>query len=144
LEDSTQPGRVKVGAATGTANEPHRPGAPTKPEKAAFATEIQHAASQTESALAATQQAAKPAAKISTGWSVQLAAPKSGAEAKSAVERLNAKFASDLNGAPIGVYKAAVNGETIYRLRVVGLSKADAAALCARLKADGGECFIAK
>jgi hypothetical protein len=29
-------------------------------------------------------------------------------------------------------------------LRVVGLTKADAAALCARLKGEGGECFIAK
>jgi hypothetical protein len=26
----------------------------------------------------------------------------------------------------------------------VGLTKADAAALCARLKGDGGACFIAK
>jgi hypothetical protein len=42
------------------------------------------------------------------------------------------------------VHKAVVNGETIYRLRVVGLTKADAAALCARLKGQGGECFIAK
>ena len=31
----------------------------------------------------------------------------------------------------IGVHKAVVNGETIYRLRVVGLTKADAAAMCA-------------
>ena len=60
------------------------------------------------------------------------------------MSRLNAKYASDLNGSSIGVHKATVNGETIYRLRVEGLSKADAAALCARLKGDGGECFIAK
>ena len=80
----------------------------------------------------------------STGWAVQLAAPKSEAEAKSAVARLNAKYASALNGSAIGVHKAVVNGDTIYRLRVVGLSKADAAALCARLKGDGGDCFIAK
>ena len=37
-----------------------------------------------------------------------------------------------------------MKGETIYRLRVAGLSKADAAALCARVKGDGGDCFIAK
>ena len=40
--------------------------------------------------------------------------------------------------------KAVVKGATIYRLRVAGLSKADAAALCARLKGEGGDCFIAK
>ena len=60
------------------------------------------------------------------------------------MSRLNAKYASALNGSSIGVHKAIVNGETIYRLRVAGLSKADAAALCARLKGDGGDCFIAK
>ncbi len=54
------------------------------------------------------------------------------------------KYESALNGSAVGVHKAVVNGETIYRLRVVGLSKADAAALCARLKGDGGECFIAR
>ena len=45
---------------------------------------------------------------------------------------------------PIGVHKAQVNGATVYRLRVVRLSKADAAALCSRVKGDGGDCFIVK
>ena len=83
------------------------------------------------------------AATASTGWAVQLAAPKSEAEANSDASRLNAKYASALNGSTIGVHKAVVNGDTIYRLRVVGLSKANSAALCARLKGDGGQCFIA-
>jgi hypothetical protein len=42
------------------------------------------------------------------------------------------------------VHKAQVNGATVYRLRVVRLSKADAAALCSRVKGDGGDCFIVK
>jgi hypothetical protein len=83
-------------------------------------------------------------ATASGGWAVQLAAPKSEAEAKSEAARLTGKYGADLNGSAIGVHKAVVNGETIYRLRVVGLTKADAAALCARLKGEGGECFIAK
>ncbi len=83
-------------------------------------------------------------ATASGGWAVQLAAPRSEAEAKSEVARLTGKYSADLNGSSIGVHKAVVNGETIYRLRVVGLTKADAAALCARLKGGGGECFIAK
>jgi hypothetical protein len=81
---------------------------------------------------------------VPAGWAVQLAAPKSETEAKSDVARLNAKYASVLNGAAIGVHKAQVNGATVYRLRVVGLSKADAAALCGRVKGGGGDCFIAK
>jgi hypothetical protein len=76
------------------------------------------------------------------GWGVQLAAPKSDTEAKSDVARLNVKYGSALNGAAIGVHKAQVNGATVYRLRVVGLSKADAAALCSRVKGDGGDCFV--
>jgi hypothetical protein len=78
------------------------------------------------------------------GWAVQLAAPKSETEAKSDLARLNAKYASALNGAAIGVHKAQVKGATVYRLRVVRLSKADAAALCSRVKGDGGDCFIVK
>jgi hypothetical protein len=78
------------------------------------------------------------------GWAVQLAAPKSETEAKSDLARLNARYASALNGAAIGVHKAQVNGATVYRLRVVRLSKADAAALCSRVKGDGGDCFIVK
>jgi hypothetical protein len=42
------------------------------------------------------------------------------------------------------VIKAQVNGATVYRLRVVGLSKSDAAVLCARVKVNGGNCFVAK
>jgi hypothetical protein len=81
---------------------------------------------------------------VPAGWAVQLAAPKSETEAKSYVARLNAKYAFALNGAAIGVHRAHVNGATVYRLRVVGLSKADAAALCARVKGYGGDCFVAK
>ena len=78
------------------------------------------------------------AATASGGWAVQLAAPRSEPEAKSEIARLTGKYGAELNGSPIGVHKAVVNGETIYRLRVVGLTKADAAALCARLKGEGG------
>ena len=84
------------------------------------------------------------AATTSGGWSVQLAAPKSEAEAKSTATKLTSKYSAELNGSAIGVHKAEVNGETIYRLRVSGLTKADAAAMCARLKGEGGQCFIAK
>jgi SPOR domain len=75
-------------------------------------------------------------------WAIQFAAPKSEAEAKVAAARLNAKYAPALNGATMGVHKAQVNGETTYALRVAGLSKADATALCVRVK--GRDCSIAK
>jgi hypothetical protein len=138
--DTTAPG-----AATDTQNDQVQQSVPTKSEKPAKAPKIQQAAAETGSPVATTPAAVEaPAATSSTGWAVQLAAPKSEAEAKSTAARLGSKYESVLNGSPIGVHKALVNGETIYRLRVVGLSKADAAALCARLKGDGGDCFIAK
>jgi hypothetical protein len=90
------------------------------------------------------RQAIDTAAARPTSWSVQLGAPRSEAEAKSDRTRLTAKYASALNGSTISERKAIVNGETVYRLRVVDLSKADAEALCTRLKVDGGNCFIAK
>ena len=46
------------------------------------------------------------------------------------------------NGATISVNKTLVKGETIYALRVAGLSKAEAAALCERV--EGRDCFLAK
>ena len=91
-----------------------------------------------------TQQRLDQTAAASTGWAVQMAAPKSEADAKSDLRRLNAKYASALHGSKIGVHEAIVDGETVYRLRVVDLSRADASALCARLKSDGGACFVAK
>ena len=139
--DTTAP---DAGAQTPTDSTQPGAGAPVKPA-AKKPTPAQATAEATETPAA---PAAPPvdatAATASGGWAVQLAAPKSEAEANSTLARLTSKYGADLNGAPLGVHKAVVNGQTIYRLRVVGLTKADAAALCARLKGDGGECFIAK
>jgi hypothetical protein len=93
-------------------------------------------------AASAPQPVDQTAAHKSGDWAIQFAAQKSEAEAKVNVARLNAKYAAALDGATIGVKKTLVNGETIYALRVTGLSKAEAAALCERLK--GRDCLIAK
>lgn len=93
-------------------------------------------------AAPATAPAAEPIA--GGGWSVQLSAPRSDAEAQGQITRLQSKYANELGGSPLGVHKAEVNGETIYRVRVSGLSKADAAAMCSKIKAGGGDCFVAR
>jgi hypothetical protein len=136
--DTTAP---NTGAPEATAQTPAEP---AKPEKAAKKPKPGQVADATETTGAIAPSVDATAATTSGGWSVQLAAPKSEAEAKSALTRLSGKYSAELNGSSLGVHKAVVNGETIYRLRVVGLTKADAAALCARLKGEGGECFIAK
>ena len=140
-------GKTDTTAPDGTAQIP--PGeaqnsAPAKPEKAAKKPKPGQVVDATETTGAIAPPVDATAATTSGGWSVQLAAPKSEAEAKSAATRLTSKYSAELNGSAIGVHKAEVKGDTIYRLRVSGLTKADAAALCARLKGEGGQCFIAK
>jgi hypothetical protein len=128
-----------------TPGEAAQNGAPAKSEKTAKKPKAGQVADAAETTGAIAQPPVDAtAATTSGGWSVQLAAPKSEAEANSKLAQLTSKYSAALNGSPIGVHKAVVNGETIYRLRVVGLIKADAAKLCARLKGEGGECFIAK
>jgi hypothetical protein len=144
--------RVAVGKTDTTAPEataqtpggPTQDGAPAKPEKAAKKPKPTQVVDASETTGAIAPPVDATAATTSGGWSVQLGAPKSEAEAKSAAAKLTSKYSAELNGSSIGVHKGEVNGETIYRLRVSGLTKADAAALCARLKGEGGQCFIAK
>jgi hypothetical protein len=94
---------------------------------------------QTTAATAAAQD--NQSASKSDDWAIQFAAAKSEAEAQAAAARLNAKYGPALNGATIGVHKTQVNDGTIYALRVGGLSKAGATALCVRVK--GRDCSIA-
>jgi hypothetical protein len=75
---------------------------------------------------------------------VQFAAPRSQADAQSAIARLKSKYAAALGYANLVVREAEVKGETIYRVRADGLSREDASALCAKLKASGGDCFPTK
>jgi hypothetical protein len=90
------------------------------------------------------RQSIDRAAIGSTGWAVQLGAPRSEVEAKRDLKRLNARYGSALKGSTVGVRKVLVNGETVYRLHVVGLSRDEAAALCSRVKRDGGSCSIVR
>ena len=140
-------GKTDTTAPDATAQPPGgatQDGAPAKPERAAKTPKPTQVVDATETTGAIAPPVDATAATTSGGWSVQLGAPKSEAEAESAAAKLTSKYSAELNGSQIGVHKAEVNGETIYRLRVSGLTKADAAALCARLKGEGGKCFIAR
>lgn len=95
----------------------------------------------TEVAAADPAQTAPPA---SGAWAVQLAAPPSEKEAQTVSTRLAAKYAAELGGLQPTIHEADSNGKQIFRVRLSGLSKADAADLCTKLKASGGACFIAR
>ena len=91
---------------------------------------------------AAAPPPAEQAAAKSADWAVQFATPKTDAQAAKDASRLNAKYAGTLNGAKILVEKTKANGETVYALRASGLTKAEAAVLCERVK--GRDCTLAK
>ncbi len=92
--------------------------------------------------------AAKPEAAAATGaggtYAVQLAALPSEQEARETSSRLSKKFASELGSHRPSVVKAAVGEKSVYRVRVSGLSKDAATALCGSIQSGGGACFVAK
>jgi len=97
-----------------------------------------------EVATAAPAEAPAAETPAAGGWAVQFSAPRSDADAQKAISRLKSKYADALGDTQLGVREADIKGETIYRVRAGGLTKADAAALCSKVKASGGDCFIAR
>jgi hypothetical protein len=108
----------------------------------------QVAAAEPVAPAAPTPTAVAPAtpAKADGSYAVQLAAPGSEQEAQNTSTRLQAKYTTELDGRQPTIHQAEINGRSIYRVRVGGLSKTDAVALCLKLKATGGDaaCFVAK
>ncbi len=97
--------------------------------------------------VARTETSADDAAEApagGTGFSVQLAAPGSEAEAHAALVRLSRTYGAELHGYRLKYRMAKVNGKTVYRVRVNGLSHKAAISLCEKLKAKGASCFPAK
>ena len=93
---------------------------------------------------------AKPApvaqAAASGAYVLQIGAYKSQAEADAAWNSYKAKHAALLAGYSPNVAQADLGDKgTWYRLRIAGFASKDvASALCDRLKADGGGCFLGK
>ena len=76
------------------------------------------------------------------GFAVQLAAPASEQEAKDTSARLQKQYAGALGAYQPSIRKA--SDKDVFRVRVVNLSKDEADALCGKLKAAGGGCFVAR
>jgi len=97
---------------------------------------------------AAAPPAAAPAAADAAagGFALQIGAYKSQAEADTAWNLYKSKHAALVSSYSPDTVKADLGPKgTWYRLRIGPFSnRADAAALCEKLKADGGTCFLAK
>jgi hypothetical protein len=90
------------------------------------------------------QSVVASATPAEAGWVVQIGARSSEAEAKRDLKRLKTKYGSALMGSTVGLREVPVNGKSIYRVHVDGLSRNKAAALCSRVKGDGGSCTIVR
>ena len=90
--------------------------------------------------------AAAPARDVtgtSGNFSVQLAAPTSEQEARDVSARFQKQYASALDGHQPSIRTGDSNGKQVHRVRIVNLTRDDANAICAKLKASGGACFVA-
>ena len=92
--------------------------------------------------------AAAPAvpAAASSGYVLQIGSYKSQADAESAWKGYKAKHTALLSGYSDNIQQADLGEKgTWYRLRIGGFSDREmAAALCDRLKADGGTCILGR
>jgi hypothetical protein len=85
---------------------------------------------------AAEAEAATPTS--SGGYAVQFGAANSEAEARALLKTVSAKYGVKPTFKP-----AKVGDKTVYRVRVAGVSKDSANAICNKVKAAGGSCFVA-
>ena len=82
-----------------------------------------------------------PKAASSGGYAVQVASAGSESEARQTASRLGDKLSGALGGRRPSVVKAS---DSLYRIRVTGLSKESATAMCGKVKSAGGACFVAR
>ncbi|MFO1124944.1 MAG: SPOR domain-containing protein [Methylocystis sp.] len=77
------------------------------------------------------------------GYAVQFGAADSEADARALLKTVVSKYHAHLGGLKPTFKMATVNDKTVYRVRVAGVSKESANAICGKVKASGGACFVA-
>lgn len=101
---------------------------------------------QTASAPAASSPTVPTVTNGSTGgFTVQLAALPSEESARVTATRLSEQYGSLIGGRSMTIQRAVIDGRgTFYRVRVAADGSSDANDLCNRIKASGGNCFVAR
>ena len=77
------------------------------------------------------------------GYAVQFGATASEADARAMLKSVVEKYRAQLGGRKPTFKMATVSDKTVYRVRVAGMSKESANAICSKVKASGGACFVA-
>jgi SPOR domain len=78
------------------------------------------------------------------GFAVQLAAPQTEAEARQSLAKLQKEYGAEIAGHRLKYHRATVANKSVFRVRVIGLSHEEATALCKKVQAKGGGCFVAR
>ncbi len=101
---------------------------------------------QQQQAAAAPSQTAPASSAVPPGtYVVQIASLPSQAEAEKSYRNMSAKYGGIIGGKGVDIKAADIPGKgTYYRVRLVAGAKADADALCAKLKAAGGSCLVTR
>lgn len=127
--------------ATTTASTAAKPAAAKPKVETKPAAKPQVAAVQPQAAAEADEDEAAAKPVSSGGYAVQVASAGSESEARQTASRLGDKLSGALGGRRPSVVKAS---DSLYRIRVTGLSKESATAMCGKVKAAGGACFVAR
>jgi hypothetical protein len=77
-------------------------------------------------------------------FAVQLAAPQTEAQARQSMAKLQKDYGAEISRHRLKYRRATVANKSVYRVRVVGLSHEEANALCKKVQAKGGSCFVAR
>ncbi|MGE0195393.1 MAG: SPOR domain-containing protein, partial [Methylocystis sp.] len=132
-----------MGAATATpssqASVTATPPRITQPKPAAPTVAAIDESSEADQADAESDQAAPSKG----GYAVQFGAANSEADARALLKTIVGKYRGPLGGLKPTFKMATVNGKTVYRVRVAGVSKESANAMCGKVKTMGGACFVA-
>ncbi len=146
---AAQPPAPDAGAANAGAKRGATPKSPAKPATTPTADKTAKpkpkvAAVQPPAEDAAPAEPENPAAAASKGgFAVQFGAAGTEAEARDLMSKIVAKYGGQLSGHKPSFKMAKVNDKTVYRVRVGGLSKEGATSVCGKVKASGGNCFVA-
>ncbi len=76
-------------------------------------------------------------------FAVQFGAAGSEAEARQLMQQVAAKYGAQLGGRRLGYRFAKVGEKLVYRVRAAGVTKEAAVGICEKVKAAGGNCFVA-
>jgi len=115
--------------------------APAKPKPPKVAAVEESPAADNPDDAAPAEEAPRGAGK--GGYAVQFGAANSEAEARALLTQIAKKYAAQLGGRRPTFKPAKVDGKTVYRVRVGGVSKEAAAGICDKVKGGGGACFVA-